>query len=452
MKFNSQNPLLMLALGLLLGGGIMQTAWMLRAPEKPVAAATADPAPTFRRPLSKSSRASDFRGKDRAVEKAKSISIKDPREAWQRAMRIENFAERLAFITTLMEDWGKTEPLAALEMAATLPAGQLKSEAYSAACGAWASLHPAAAAEWAASHLTGPLAGETFGTIASEWSASDPAAAAEWVSRLPRGAISDGATTSVITAWASRDPRAAAAWIAAIPDTERKSAAMATLAAEWCSQSPADAAGWVTAQLGNPAASDLADALVGSWGSQDPQAASAWVMRLPQEIQATAATVLLSNWASSDPKAAAAWAAKFPAGDTRNEAISTLALSWAATEPRNAVVWASSLADSPEQREALDDSVRAWAGLDPKDAGKWMDQQPPNETTDRLRTVTATALLETQPQDAMAMALKISDATKRDESFTRLLHLWQRESPDEAKAWATQAGYNNRLNQAQPSE
>ena len=161
MKITSQNPLLMLAMGIFLGAGLVGTAWILRPSGPPLVHETDRNVKPVRRPSSsRAGHDGDFQGRERVEERARSISTKDPREAWRRAMQIQNFTERSAFINTLMQDWGKTDPLAALEMAGTLPAGQLRTDAFSAACGAWASQHPADAAKWAASHLTGPLAGE----------------------------------------------------------------------------------------------------------------------------------------------------------------------------------------------------------------------------------------------------------------------------------------------------
>jgi hypothetical protein len=441
MKLNLQNPLFVLALGVFLGGAVVGTAWVLRPSEKPMVNEISRETTPIRRPSSRAGNDGDFHGRERVQEKARSISAKEPREAWRRAVQIQNFAERSAFISALMEDWGKTEPLAALEMAGTLPVGQLRTDAFTAACGAWASERPADAAKWATGHLTGPLAGEVLGVIAEAWAEKNPAAAAAWVTSLPSGVMSESATTAVISGWAARDPHSAAEWIDSFSNPERKATAMSTLVSGWCEHSPEDAARWVSGKLGSPEASELADALIGSWSSQDPQAASAWIMSLPAELQGSAASSLISSWAGTDPKAAAAWASRLPESDSRNEAISTLASAWAAAEPENAVAWVSRLPDSPEQREALDDTVRAWTALDPIDLGKWVDQQPPNETTDHLRSVAATALVESQPLDAMAMVMKISNAAQRNPTLTRLLKRWSHEDPTAAKAWAGKNGF-----------
>ncbi len=150
-------------------------------------------------------------------------------------------------------------------------------------------------------------------------------------------------------------------------------------------------------------------------------------------------------WAGTDPQVAAEWASQFPEGDTRSEAIPAVASTWASSEPEKAVSWTLDLPESPEQREALDDSVRTWTSLAPDDIGKWVDQQPQNESTDHLRTIAALTLLDSEPKDAMAMATKISDPGKREESITKLLKRWGREDRDAAKSWAEKAGFTNRM-------
>ena len=62
-------------------------------------------------------------------------------------MALTNFPERTAALSSLMREWAKQDPAAALEMAATLPAASLKQEAFDAACAGWASEHPDTAAK-----------------------------------------------------------------------------------------------------------------------------------------------------------------------------------------------------------------------------------------------------------------------------------------------------------------
>jgi hypothetical protein len=162
-------------------------------------------------------------------------------------------------------------------------------------------------------------------------------------------------------------------------------------------------------------------------------------MTLDGESQVSGAATLLALWASSDPKVAAEWAAQFPAGETRSQAIPEIAETWAATEPEKAVAWTLGLPDSPEQRQALDDALRTWTVVAPQSISSWVDQQPPGEATDHLRAVTAGTLVESQPQDALAMVTQITDRAARENALAKLLNRWGKGDPAAARSWVAGA-------------
>src|SRR6478735_12581605 len=186
MKILPQHPLALLGLGLALGGGITHVAWLMRDSGKPGETEAKTVAVSSRTPSSKRPRDKDSSNAERLGEKARAQVAKDPRKAWEQGMAMENLKERSAFLGSLMREWGRQDSAAALEMAGTLPPGQLKQEAYDAACAGWASMHPEAAAKWAVAHLSGAAAGTAFGSIAGEWAAKNPPAAAAWVSGLTK--------------------------------------------------------------------------------------------------------------------------------------------------------------------------------------------------------------------------------------------------------------------------
>ncbi len=170
MKLSFKNPSFMLVVGVFLGGGVVGMVWLIQPSEKFQAAEPTRPTTASRRSSSsRAGRDGDSRGRQRGETGARPVSTKDPREGWRDALQIQNFAERAAAISALMAEWGMIDPLAALEMAGTLPVGQLRTAAFTAAYGAWASEHLADAGQWATGHLTGPLAGEVFGVIAEAW-------------------------------------------------------------------------------------------------------------------------------------------------------------------------------------------------------------------------------------------------------------------------------------------
>jgi len=68
-----------------------------------------------------------------------------------------------------------------------------------------------------------------------------------------------------------------------------------------------------------------------------------------------------------------------------------------------------------------------------------VEQQPPNTATDHLRSIAGGALVESHPEDALAMVSKISDPAQRDDSLAHLLRRWVRDDSAAAQAWIAQA-------------
>ncbi len=164
--------------------------------------------------------------------------------------------------------------------------------------------------------------------------------------------------------------------------------------------------------------------------------------RSRQVSRGNSAATLLSPWAGSEPATAAGWAACFPAGETRELAIPSIASRWAATEPEKSMAWTLSLPDSPERGKALDDSVRAWAEVSPENLISWVDQQPQGVAADDLRSLAAESLLENRPESAMDIATKIPDAAVREKLIHKCLKRWMKDTPEAAENWAARHGQN----------
>ena len=141
MKSFSKNPLALLLLGALLGGGITQTAWLIKSGKLPDAKQVAEEQvpqgkSRQRRTPTTSMAAGHSGSAGRLDEKAKQLVGGDPEAAWKRALSMANYAERKALTTALMEEWGKTDPLKALGARAEAEHGS-RSEAIRAAIRAW---------------------------------------------------------------------------------------------------------------------------------------------------------------------------------------------------------------------------------------------------------------------------------------------------------------------------
>lgn len=436
MKFLPQHPFALLALGSVVGAGSVLTVWLSGVSAPSGKEKTLQPQlGHYASARSKSPAVVNLQSSSRMEDRGREMAGKDPQGGWRHSLEMKNFSERLAFMSGLLHELAKKDPMAAMEMAASLPAGRLKKEAYDAACAGWASVDPDGASKWATGNLSGPVATEAFGMIAREWAGADPAAAAVWVSTLPNGLLSEGPTSALVSIWAEKDPTAASKWIEAMATGDRKTGAMEVLAAAWCEQSVDEAVQWVNQQIDKPGGRDVAEALLGAWGNQDPAAASQWVMTLQGDVQAVSAGTLLSLWAASDPKVASEWASQFPPGLTRSQAIPSIASTWAGTEPQNAISWTQSLPDSPEKQEAYDDAVRTWSVVSPADLTAWVNRQSTGEDADHLRSIASGAMVEANPLDAIAMTDQIGDATRRQSMLIHVLNRWGQIDAGAAQSW-----------------
>ena len=100
-----RHPWISLALGLLLGGGIVHTGWVLRSGGKPGRSDSHEPASQSVNARRLPAEAHP-RGDGRIGEKASALAAKDPREAWRQSLEIGDFEERSAFLLRQRLDAG----------------------------------------------------------------------------------------------------------------------------------------------------------------------------------------------------------------------------------------------------------------------------------------------------------------------------------------------------------
>ncbi len=443
MKLFPLNPAASILAGLLLGAGLAQIAWLSFSSNSQTATAGPAAGPHSLHPGTGAGNAvAALHGKDSFQELGSKAAHGDPQAAWLEALAMTNLAERTAFIDGLLRELAKTEPLKAMELAATLPAGSSQRDAFGAASAGWAAVDPAGASKWATTNLHGQLAADAFTAITREWADNNPAAAAAWISSLPNGVLSAGATEALVGIWANKDPGEASKWIDSLDSGDRKTGAMETLAAAWCAQSVDDAVKWVDQQIHKPGGGEVAQALIGAWGNQDPQAASLWVGKLTGDTQALTAGTLTALWAAHDPKTAAEWAASMGPGEARAQAIQSTATTWASIDPQNAIAWTRALPDSPEKKSAYNNAVLTWAAVSPTDITSWVNSQPAGADADHIRSVASTVLVESQPLDAISMTRQIADPTRSQAALVRVLNRWGQFDPAALQGWLATANLN----------
>jgi hypothetical protein len=108
----------------------------------------------------------------------------------------------------------------------------------------------------------------------------------------------------------------------------------------------------------------------------------------------------------SDPQNAAAWVSSFPAGNTRDSAISSI--------------------------------MSSWANSDPKTAADWLNSLPADKGQDRAAQNFVNQISWEYPDIAATLVSKISEETQRDFAIENVARQWLQIDRKSAEAWLNQ--------------
>jgi hypothetical protein len=130
----------------------------------------------------------------------------------------------------IAENWGETDPQAALKWTESLPPGGLRDDVVGSALVGWASKDPqAASAYYLKNSASNPTPAEP---IFEAWAQAEPARAAEQAAELSDAAVREKAISGVVSGWldSSADQTAIAAWVDKLPGKAERDAANAQIA------------------------------------------------------------------------------------------------------------------------------------------------------------------------------------------------------------------------------
>lgn len=177
---------------------------------------------------------------------------------------------------------------------------------------------------------------------------------------------------------------------------------------------------------------------------------------------------LLRRWAKADGRAAAAWAEQLPAGQLREDALSSVVVEWANTDLSSTVEWARQLPDATEQQTLLlaaaNEAVRTdpvealrlavqfsegteggetirraameWASKDAAGAMNWAKTIPDEALRHTVLAAEMVAWSETAPENAAALAVEtLPEGRMLDDTVVSIVQRWAQTAPQAAAAW-----------------
>jgi len=359
----------------------------------------------------------------------KKAASSNPSKAWDLLFRISGLADRQVFAESVLAEWAKTSPQAAIAAAQTLATGELKASATAAAIAQWAKSSPNDAVDFATKNLVGSTRQMAVSAAAIQWARSDAQAAAEWALTNQQSSSGIQAIGEIMDFWGETNPEVGAVWASRLPAGPFQKQALQSVLSKWADQFPSESAEWVAKQ---PLMEEMKPLVAAQWAKSDPAAAAAWAFSLPDSpTSEMAALEVTAAWAASDPQEALAWLQKNTASQKNSLRIQAIE-TWASDDPAGALAWASSQHDSSKLSGA---AMNRWAEVNTKGFLSWAEKLPSAEKTDTIRSIEALSLSDTEPETAIQRAVSITDLSLRNESIDRVLAAWKRSDQAGAQNW-----------------
>jgi hypothetical protein len=259
--------------------------------------------------------------------------LKDPNHA---LLYIPAMGQILA--GAVAKEWGRQDPMAALDWARTLPDNQ-RLGAYVGVLGTMAGTNPAAAASLTMGLEPGSARSFVAGQVAESWAKQAPHEALAWVRTL-EGSERHLSLNRALASWAQTQPADAARYLDSLGGQEDAGGHLRAVAAPWAAHAPADAAEWVGAQPEGTGKSEAMGHVMWNWTTLDPQSAS--------------------NWLSTQPP-----------GASKDSGIGGLAKAAFDTDPAGALGWATQISNEQARAQSVAIGLREWTKRDAVAAQAW---------------------------------------------------------------------------------
>jgi hypothetical protein len=309
--------------------------------------------------------------------------------------------------------------------------------------GKWAETDPTAAMAY--TEKMGFAGNFVRPTVLQSWASKDPQGAAKYYSDNARqfammgmmgggrGPMGGGGASVIASEWARQDPTAAFAWAGTLTGNEKNSA-MSSVIGEIATSDPKKAAGMV-ASMDAASQGRAYEDIARKWGSQNFSDAEGWVRTLPAEQQSAAMASAIAGLSKENPQLAAEKIAALPAGDSRNEAVSTLAQNWSRQNPSEAAAWLLKQDDAAATSRAMGEVMPNWVSQDPKAALSFVTSQAAGEVRDSAASAYVMSNSKSAPAELVKVAETISDEGNRSRTLGMTTMRWMQEDPVAAKAY-----------------
>lgn len=395
-------------------------------------------------------------------------ALRDPEEAWQRALSLPRGSRSLA-IQAVMSVRAASDPRGALALALGLPTeGSIKNNSVATVFSVWAQEDPAKAHAAALALTNAGDRNAAMNSVIYHWTQTDPMAALHAVEAMPQNATRRGIIDNIYQTWATQDPLAAAASLRSSSlSPAQKSSGYANVAQAWAQQDPAAALQWAKELPSRQSQSNAIGCVLGVLGSQGGQAALAAWRSLPADMQRDHLQTLVGTWAYNEPGGALAFARTIENPRERALALASCATSTGFSNPAELTAILNEIPAQAMRINAIKNMVSDPFGGVPDEMLQWMRTLPESDRTAVLRDTnfnwsnsspaemkallaetpaltdrpdlwagTATSMANDDPAAALAWAQSIESPAARRQSVQETLRIWAENDPGAAMVQA----------------
>jgi len=293
----------------------------------------------------------------------------------------------------------------------------------------WARSDPYHAAEVALAHPAGYATRLVLEAIGKEWALSDPKGALSFASSQ-NSAHGRELAGQVMRHWVEKDLKNASGWFAIANDQTRERL-LPSFVEAWGKQDAPNALQWCLTNTEGGQQSDVINALVKGSIAQDPNAAAAMVVGLEASPMRTKAAVtfaesmLQKGWwpglvhPGGERKAkpeALAWLGQLDSG-ARKEVISNISWSWAENDAQGFAEYLRTPDGQVADPKAMAAAASSLVRQQPLAAMEWASQAPPG-ARDRALSDTFGNWVRYQPDIAMDWLQKLpANDARREASY-----------------------------------
>jgi hypothetical protein len=349
------------------------------------------------------------------------FALVDPQRALRAAEDLPGELGAMLKRTALMT-LARDDPLGAISLAESLPAGNDREQMLSAIATSYGRTDPDAALAWAQS--LSPPSPNVVANVLAGLARVNPDRAIdlllENLSSTEQRGFNPMMSMAMTGALDAEHNAKLADRLLAKPNRQ----ALQMMTQMWAQRQPHDALRWLLAN----SSSDMAPRMsIGQAAAQlartDPAAAISYLSSVPQELRATWISAVADGYSQNDARAAANWIAQHRGEPGYDAAVAAIAARTAASDPSTAARLFDSInhAEAPDAPQASASIAASWARRDPNAAADWaaaIDHDIARESA--VAAVTAQWATR-DAAGARGWALGLPEGSARDRALTQLL-------------------------------